>query len=62
MRFLKSSQAQGPAEHPAAFERLNAIVERSQAEVEHRSTVKRPAETNKVRRRFWSPDELTAAG
>lgn len=58
MKFLKTAPSQEPAELAAAVERLNAIVERGQAELRLYPRIEEP---EGVERRFWTPDELAEA-
>lgn len=42
----------------AAVERLNAIVDRGQAEISFYLSNEEPTKAEGVRRRFWRPEEL----
>jgi hypothetical protein len=60
MRLFQRTQIPLPAEDAAAMQRLNAIVGRSQAELASYVSFAEPVNSERVTRRFWTPEELKA--
>jgi hypothetical protein len=61
MRFFRNADSSPLGEREVANDRLNAIVGRSQAELELYSKTEETEEPERVYRRFWSPAELAEA-